>query len=197
MRINVSTPEHPASLFRIKCRIMSTQDPNRELDPEPTFSSISTVKLTPYAERYGHSTHAIYAGTGKSGITPEFPPLDIQPLSKEERERLRIIDRVQRNDMSKYTSWELRDAGAIVDGNVDLNGLVGCKIHSFYQRSRWIGVTQETMRGRSEKVIGDPVDIGGGFEGQWLASNPIVWEALVPCLQLASLVWTNTHHWKW
>lgn len=40
-------------------------------------------------------------------------------------------------------------------------------------------------------------DIGDSTLGQWHAHNPVVWELLKPCLQLASAMITNTHSWAW
>ncbi|KAH7360492.1 hypothetical protein BKA65DRAFT_473640 [Rhexocercosporidium sp. MPI-PUGE-AT-0058] len=39
--------------------------------------------------------------------------------------------------------------------------------------------------------------LGGGRPGYWEGSNPIVWNAILPALRMASLFLSNSHFWPW
>jgi len=143
-----------------------------------------TPELTQYAKRYGVSEDDFYKGTGQSGITPISPPPNLTDLSEKDRKTWNKYAEYQRKEMSNYTSWELKDVGALVEGNFETDGLAFCRVHEFFRKERWGKAKNDTK-------------IGEGFKGKWNAANPVVWEAMLPSIKLASLIWVNADHFLW
>jgi hypothetical protein len=85
--------------------------------------------------------------------------------------------------MREFTSWELMDSGAITKADVEIDGLSGNGVYTFYRRDRW-----QTR---------DVIDTGEGIEDIYEASNEIVWNAVLPSIHLASRVWTSNRQLLW
>jgi hypothetical protein len=160
-----------------------SQLPTPAPTPEPTPTPDAAPKLTQYAKRYGVSEYGFYEGTGESGVTPLSPPPNLTDLSEKVRKKWNKYAEYHRKDMNNYTSWELKDVGALVKGDVETDGLAFYNVHELFRKERW---------GRAKNDI----EIGEGFKGKWNGANPLVWEAMLPSIKLASLIWINTHHFK-
>ncbi|CAG8950879.1 hypothetical protein HYFRA_00003096 [Hymenoscyphus fraxineus] len=88
-------------------------------------------------------------------------------MRKKEKRALRDFDISLLSDMG---CWGLENA---------LPNDLSCPIHPVYRKLRWV-----------DKQAKD-VKIGDGVLGDWSIDNPVVWDTLVPCLRLATMMLTN------
>jgi hypothetical protein len=139
-----------------------------ERDPAAPPAARSTLAL-----RYGMSNHKMFAGTGKSGITPISPPNinQLQPPSPDTLCRADIHEDVQRGRLMNFTSWELVDSGSWMTDNVKPHDFGTTGIHAVFAPDNWIPGN---------------IPIGPNL-GVWAGGNITVWNILEPCLKLATL----------
>jgi len=146
--------------------------------------SLQGVEPTPFARKYGISKEHFFAGTGKSGLTPLSPPGSAAQSQMSPRgiRKFNTHEVLQRQNLTWFTSWELRDNGCWIDEDVKLSDL-SCPIHPIFARKNWLS--------------GGAIPVGGGHSGIYEARNPIVWETLQPALRLATLLLNHTTNTGW
>lgn len=137
------------------------------------------------AEKYGQASNG-WGGGGKSGLTPVPNPNDARDRRLprdfiETRKRLRTY---QETHLAKFTTKELQDIGSIDASDVLLLTDLKTPIHPIYKKDLW-------------RDVPDALPIGHGIPGVWSVQVTQVWEALEPCLKLASLFLVNEHVWTW
>jgi hypothetical protein len=124
------------------------------------------------------------AGTGRSGLSPTyfsgqneplFPTDAMLPLY--EAERL-----YQKMKLSGYTTSLLHAMGALEKPQVKTPNLNN-QIHPMFDKPQWAPV--------------GTVDLDYGLQGKYEIHNPLVWNALLPSLRLASKFLNNVHCWPW
>jgi hypothetical protein len=109
--------------------------------------------LTELAKKYTHPTgpkHKIIAHTGKSGMSPVYIPLGIQPgLSANQRKYIEVFEAYQRGRLHKFSAQQLVDLEAfapfytsptldgIEDIGIDFANLQSIPIHPLFAKSRW------------------------------------------------------------
>lgn len=125
-------------------------------------------------------------GTGRSGLSPTFfsgpneslfPPDNILPLF--EAERL-----YQKMKLSGYTTSTLHAMGALQKQGIKLPNLSN-EIHPMFDKPMWAPPGTGT------------VNLDYGLEGTYEIHNPLVWNAMLPSLRLASRFLKNVHCWPW
>jgi len=126
------------------------------------------------------------AGTGRSGLSPTFfsgpneglwPPDNILPLF--EAERL-----YQKMKLSGYTTSTLHAMGALQKTSVKIPNLEN-EVHPLFDKDMWAPAGTGT------------VDLDYGLPGKYEIHNPLVWNAMLPSLKLASRFLKNAHCWPW
>jgi hypothetical protein len=159
--------------------------------PDPTYlpyhmqqQLLQNVERTPFALKYGVSKEPFFSGTGKSGFTPLSPPGSAVQAQMSPRgiRKFNQHEVIQRQNLTWFTSWELRDSGCWVDGDVKLSDL-SCPLHPIFARMNWLS--------------GSAIPVGGGHSGTYEARNPVVWEVLQPALRLATLLLGHTANSRW
>lgn len=90
-----------------------------------------------------------------------------------------LIRKKELGALHGFTIAELEDVGCWGHKNA-LPTDLSCPIHRFYEKTRWRD---------NEKEV--EIDIGDGVPGKWSIENPVVWNALVPCLRLATQILCN------
>jgi hypothetical protein len=107
-------------------------------------------------------------------------------------------DNAQRKVLRGFTKTELVELGAFAIGredNVRPNNLEG-RIHNAFARENWETKAPPGYRRKKLYALGND-STGRPREGNWTASNPIVWRALEPCLRLVSKFIENAGIFPW
>lgn len=97
-----------------------------------------------------------------------------------------------------FTIADLIDLGAIAIGKEDNllpNNLKG-PIHPAFALDNWEKVVPGHFKRKKMFALGNDPD-GRPRSGRYSAHNPVVWEALEPCLKLASKFVGNAHIFPW
>jgi hypothetical protein len=152
--------------------------------PELPFGpgqQILPAPLTELATRYGTAKNSIFYNTGKSAITPIHEP-DLTILSPKSQKRAQTHERVQRQKLNDFATWELVESGSWIDNDVKYPNLDTVQIHALYQQNQWLAGN---------------IPIGGNFTGVWEARNPVVWRLLVPILKLATILLHTSTELPW
>ena len=123
-------------------------------------------------------------GTGRSGLSPTFFSGPNEPLFPDEallplHEAERLYQKMK---LSGYTSALLHAMGALDKPAVKAPNLTN-EIHPMLDKPMWAPV--------------GTVDLENREDGQYHAWNPIVWNAVLPSVRLASRFLENVHCWPW
>ncbi|KAL2074475.1 hypothetical protein VTL71DRAFT_8253 [Oculimacula yallundae] len=141
--------------------------------------------LTILAEKYGHPTGPgheaiVYQFPFKSGITP-LP----NPPFKTDQETFDFLEQEIHQRVIELHAVE--GLAPMLDPTHDfLDDTI--EIHPLYQRAKWGKPLQKHLA---------KYPIGGGKAGYWEADNPIVWDAILPAVRMASLFLSSSHFWPW
>lgn len=146
-----------------------------KLDPKTLPAIYQPGPLTELAVRYGHAEHPMLKGTGKSAITPisPFKSNDMHSLSPYAVRRAYLHERIQRERLFGFATWELIDGGSWINDDLKPCSLDEVQIHALYEQTQWLDGN---------------IPLGRVGPGVWEAKNPVVWNAIVPSLRLASLL---------
>lgn len=135
--------------------------------------------LTDFANLYGVTSEEPWKSQGKSGLTP-VEPLDPN-ISDAENKNLRRLTDYQCHVLRGFTSLQLRDSGCLSKSNISRNDLHS-PIHPIYMRDQWMP---------SGETLPAP------FNGVRSGTNPVVWNAIRPMLQIASRIIDSSSMWIW
>ncbi|TVY91478.1 hypothetical protein LAWI1_G004476 [Lachnellula willkommii] len=130
-------------------------------------------------------------GHNCSGLTPLYSlfPTSVDRLSLRERlveQQNKYFEGFQKIQLYGFTTRELVNLDAVSSRYLKSPDLSN-DIHILMAQRRW-----ETKIDVSSGRTGF-YPIGNGYPGDWVASNPIVWTAMLPCLRLASRMIMNFH----
>ncbi|TVY29213.1 hypothetical protein LHYA1_G002882 [Lachnellula hyalina] len=130
-----------------------------------------------------------------SGLTPidSLFPTSVNRLSPDERLLQQLNKRheeYQKTQLYQFTTRELVDLDAISSRSLKSPDLSNYT-HRIMAYRRW-ETNVDFLSGRTGLY-----PIGNGYPGDWVATNPIVWTAILPCLQLATRMIMNFHMLPW
>ncbi|KAF4615546.1 hypothetical protein G7Y89_g15315 [Cudoniella acicularis] len=147
------------------------------------------VRLTHLLSGGFDINHKILIKTGKSGVSP-IAALDPNATLWERNWR-KILEEYQRAKFCGFTTAELclMEAMAPLDESKMVDSLSN-PIHLAFARGKWI-TEAEMSRHRG------PIPLYGDYDGFWLPEHLIVWNLLLPCLRLGSLVLQNATLYPW
>lgn len=110
-------------------------------------------------------------------------------FTKEDEELYQKITESEQRELSGVTIAQLEDIGCW--GHKDaLPSDLNCPIHPMHRKDRWRNIERIFGPEGNKKFITE-IDIGDGIEGEWTVDNPVVWNALEPCLRLATLIYVT------
>ncbi|KAI9736493.1 MAG: hypothetical protein M1818_006003 [Claussenomyces sp. TS43310] len=182
--VNYSGPQLAEYFARVFAAPLS-RPVKRSLTPlARKFGAPHKTKIARVLKDYNHKVK-------KSGHTPLTPWKIGDTLPSEQRLSLRgNIKKYQQSLQRGFDGAELLASESLAHyQEVRVPNLTN-PIHPIFARERW--QTRETLPKYQACE-----DIGDGSLGQWHAGNPVVWDMLKPCLQLASLMISNSHCWRW
>ncbi|TVY46902.1 hypothetical protein LOCC1_G002198 [Lachnellula occidentalis] len=143
----------------------------------------------------GAKYRVYHNGHSRSGLTPieSLFPINVNRLSLEERHEQQLdkdYEEFQKRLLYNFTTRELVDLDAISSRSLKSPDLSNYT-HRIMAQRRW-ETKADVSFGRTGLY-----PIGNGYPGDWVASNPIVWTAILPCLRLASRMIMNLHMLPW
>lgn len=140
---------------------------------------------TPYAKKYTEAAH------GKSGLTPlaaYFPDPNLTSDQVRRREYHAAIENYQRGELYRFTTQELVNLDAVTIRPLQQPNLENPIYPTFLI---WESKVHRSFKRRKLYPIGH------GFDGDWVARNPVVDPILKPTLVLASRIMANVHFTPW
>ncbi|ESZ91772.1 hypothetical protein SBOR_7842 [Sclerotinia borealis F-4128] len=152
----------------------------------PSEESRYTFGWTDLAKKYSRPVgkfasldHRVLGDGGKSGLTPRVPASKSDDGKGKEKR------------FNGFTTFDLHSMQALaaLDTNIYIHGLEN-PIHPCFERSKWV-VENDMPKHKGA------IPILGREEGFWMADNPVVWNLLKPCLQLATLMLHNECKYSW
>ncbi|RDL37666.1 uncharacterized protein BP5553_05099 [Venustampulla echinocandica] len=164
-----------------------TDEENGGAEISPEASSLP--KLTPWALRYGASFDA---NSGWTPISIYFPchSNELTPEELTELEKIKDMEAFQRRSLNGLTTMQLVDLDAISTRPLKAPNLANA-IHPIIRLDRW----EKTLHPAFTRQSLYP--IGGDHEGDWIASNPVVYSAFEPVMQLVSRILLNVQMTPW
>lgn len=152
--------------------------------PDTRLGALANVS---YGHLFGESESLPHLqGTGRSGLSPTFFSGPREPLFPTDAQMpLYEAERLyQKMKLSGYTSSTLHAMGALEKPTVKIPNLTN-EIHPMFDKPQWAPAGSGT------------VNLDYGLEGKYEIHNPLVWNALLPSLRLASKFLKNVHCWSW
>ena len=145
------------------------------------------ANITPYARKYGEKYK------GKSGLTPveimfPFPIPGTLPGQTQSKHDYETLEEFQRQLLWEYTTRELMNLDAISTRSLKPGNLAN-SVHPLLCHWEDRVNPQFTRNGL--------YPIGHGFNGDWIAENPVVLKILIPVLKLASRILMHVHKAPW
>jgi len=153
------------------------------------------MNLTRYAKKFGEAPVEEGFPAGKSGLTPLSP---LNPASRlmslQDRDARSKTEKYQGNLLKGYTTALLSDLDAISNRQLNSTSL-NCPLHPLIQREKWRQTYDAATAGRNDFP---PYTIAGTANEEWIAGNDRVWNIMLPCLRLTSIMlrhFITNHPW--
>lgn len=130
--------------------------------------------------------------SGWSPIFTQFPshPEQLTPEELKDLEKIKEIEAFQRKTLHNFTTRELIELDAISGRRLKAPSLAN-PIHPMIRQERW----EETLHPAFPRRSLFP--IGGNHQGNWVASNPVVYEVFEPVLRLVSRILLSMQMLPW
>lgn len=160
----------------------------------PQISQSTAPNVTEWAKKYGVADDEWaedIGDLGKSGFTPvTLEDLNNPYLESSDVILHHSVRKYQRRYLAGFTSEELLHLGAMSNDDLELC-ILRPNIHPLFAKSRWATDTDRATDYMQNLAL--PY----GKDGRWHVGNDVVWNALVPCLHLASLLLTHVELSPW
>lgn len=150
---------------------------------------------TTYAAKFGLHPNRETAELGKSGLTPLGPyNPNFVPGSLDFRYK-QWLQQYQRTALFGYTSATLLELDCISSRTLR-PGDLDCPIADVFHRNNW-ETRHEVIRQRKKIHQVDGSLLGTTGQIDWLVTHPLIWDALLPSLKLASLILNQLPNLPW